>query len=186
MCTPVGHTLMGYTLYRGSPLFSGWTQWKWFLFILILANLPDIDVIFGWISGSPIQYHQGWTHSLFFVLIMSGITGFVGLRLKSPKWKQFVLLVFGILFVHLLLDYFGRDTRPPYGIPVFWPLSDQSYMSPLPIFRGVSKAAAKGEFLGSLFVWSNLWTVLVELLVIVPIFVVTSYLTRKKSVRLST
>ncbi|MFQ5584838.1 MAG: hypothetical protein ACE5GL_10420, partial [Calditrichia bacterium] len=43
----------------------------------------------------------------------------------------------GLYLSHLVLDYFSYDGRPPIGIPIFWPLSNEYFMFPNPIFPGI-------------------------------------------------
>jgi hypothetical protein len=40
---------------------------------------------------------------------------------------------------HLVLDYLGKDTHPPIGIPAFWPLSGGYYKCPIPLFMDIGR-----------------------------------------------
>ena len=40
---------------------------------------------------------------------------------------------------HLLLDYFGRDTHPPIGIPLLWPFSGGYFKSPWALFLDIGR-----------------------------------------------
>jgi membrane-bound metal-dependent hydrolase YbcI (DUF457 family) len=69
---PLGHSAIGFTTYcLISKSTSSFNQWKLAVFIIILSNLPDMDVLFGLIlqnNGSAI--HRGPTHSILFAFIM--------------------------------------------------------------------------------------------------------------------
>ena len=72
MPLPLGHAIIGLTtqnLY--SQERSVFKPWKLTLFIILLANLPDIDVLLGLIfAGNGNAFHRGATHSLLFSLVM--------------------------------------------------------------------------------------------------------------------
>jgi len=56
----------------------------------------------------------------------------------------------------------GKDTRPPIGIPLFWPVSDAACHFPVSIFSYVQKSSDSHTFLGSLLCWHNVRVVLEE------------------------
>jgi membrane-bound metal-dependent hydrolase YbcI (DUF457 family) len=156
MCTPIGHTILGLSILdRQKP--GGWMHlWMPVLVIVIAANFPDIDFLFGWRNGNPNQYHQGWTHSILFVaVVLVPIWWF-----SRSLFAQYSLPGFQILALamasHLLLDILGHDTRPPVGIPLFWPFSELRVKSPIMIFPAVHKASDSGLFIHSLFSLHNL------------------------------
>ena len=99
-----------------------------------LAVLPDLDLVLG-------PAHRTATHSVTavaLVIIMAiGVTGWVTGR---PAWRT--ALVCGSAYgSHLLLDWLGRDPRPPYGIQAFWPMSREWFIAPWTIFPGTERRA---------------------------------------------
>jgi membrane-bound metal-dependent hydrolase YbcI (DUF457 family) len=97
---------------------SAFSRWKLFAAILVLANLPDIDVIFGLlIEWNGSAFHRGPTHSLLFALA----SGFLASR-TSGIWTGFPRLGFPICFA-LILSHVAADallsTSP---VSWFWPL----------------------------------------------------------------
>jgi membrane-bound metal-dependent hydrolase YbcI (DUF457 family) len=97
---------------------SAFSRWKLFAAILVLANLPDIDVIFGLlIDWNGSAFHRGPTHSLLFALA----SGFLASR-TSGIWTGFPRLGFPICFA-LILSHVAADallsTSP---VSWFWPL----------------------------------------------------------------
>ena len=76
MSLPLGHASLGlaaYDLTRKSADVSLFRQWKVFTIVIILSNLPDIDILLGLLySGNGALIHRGPTHSLLFAVIMGG------------------------------------------------------------------------------------------------------------------
>lgn len=163
MCTPVGHSLAGAILVRNSRFPFSFRNGKSVLGLLVVANLPDIDFLFGWIAGNPNQYHQGATHSLLFIVAVSVLAGWGYSRFHPTGTFQTISIIFGVLLLHLVCDMLGKDSRTPVGIPLFWPISDISLHSPVSIFGSVYKSSGSSQFIRSLFCWHNMRTVLGEL-----------------------
>ena len=162
MCTPVGHSLVGYTILLSRHDKNGRGWWMVVFSAMVISNLPDVDFLFGYIVGHPNQYHHLWTHSLVFALLAGLFFGFGYRVFKRRAGIRVGFLVFAVILSHVVLDLFTKDTSPPYGMQLFWPVSRGFFISPVTIFREVSKSSASGTFLKSLFCWHNLWTVLSE------------------------
>ena len=118
MPLPMGHTAIGLAAYElSSNNNSAHDRLKFIVFLTVLANLPDIDVIAGLlIKWNGNAFHRGPTHSLIFALIM----GF----LASRAWKISSLIprvkfgmCFLIVFSHILADF--CFTSSP--VSFFWP-----------------------------------------------------------------
>ena len=119
MPLPIGHTAIGLATYELSTNNnSALNNFKIFIFLTILANMPDFDVIVGLlIKWNGNAFHRGPTHSLIFALIM----GF----LASRAWKfssQIPRMRFDICFLiiltHILADLFFTSSP----VSFFWPL----------------------------------------------------------------
>ncbi len=92
----ITHSLTGWALGQAGLK----TQTRKGLAVLILgANMPDVDVFFGWVGWEPLAMHRGFTH------------GLVGGVLAMPP------LLAGLLW---LLDRWqiGRGTRFKRGLPM--------------------------------------------------------------------
>jgi len=66
--TSVGHALAGASILLTSSKRRkklGILQW---VVVFLLANLPDVDFLFGYVAGNPSRYHHLWTHSLTFAI----------------------------------------------------------------------------------------------------------------------
>ncbi|MGD2015266.1 MAG: metal-dependent hydrolase [Desulfobacterales bacterium] len=107
MPLPIGHAAIGFATH--SLISNGKVKsnkWLMALFIIILSNLPDIDVIFGLVlQGNGSAYHRGPTHSILFALIMGYVAS------KSSKIWSYISTVsfktcFMLILSHVVADYF--------------------------------------------------------------------------------
>lgn len=83
--------------------------------LILGANLPDIDVFFGWVSWVPLATHRGATHSLFGFLLLPPLLA--GLLWLLDRWQ----IRRGVQFSSgldmragwlLMLCYIGAATHP--------------------------------------------------------------------------
>jgi membrane-bound metal-dependent hydrolase YbcI (DUF457 family) len=100
-------------LTRGSTRLD----WKSFIFIAGLANLPDLDIAAGLLAyGNGCALHRGPTHSLAFALL-AGVLAANLWRLWAAiprvKWTACFLIILSHVVADLLL------TRSP--VSLFWP-----------------------------------------------------------------
>ncbi len=118
MSLPIGHAAIGFTAYsllsgNGSSL----GRWKAPLGILILTNLPDVDVVLGIIlQGNGNAFHRGPTHSLIFALV----AGFLAYRV-CDLWSQWPRLSFRICFIPVLSHILADAVFTSSPISFFWP-----------------------------------------------------------------
>jgi len=168
MPTPVGHSLMGGICYSGMK--SGKFQWATFLLFVFLANLPDLDYLPGFFAGAPNKYHHAFTHSLGFSLLIGLAFGLFGKYVMHKNFGLSVLISGGLCLSHAVLDYFAADTSYPHGVPIFWPLSTQYFISPLHVFTDVYKGSNNALFWAALKEPHNWYAVLREILILVPIW----------------
>lgn len=122
---PIGHTAIGLAAFetanshpaQGSRLVQ-------VIFIALLANLPDMDVLAGLIlQGNGAAFHRGPTHSLLFAVV----AGYAASHLWR-LWDRIPKFGFGLcsllVFSHVLADMF-LTTAP---VSLFWPL--EIYLAP--------------------------------------------------------
>ena len=129
------HSLVGWAL--GQTGLK--TKTRKGLAVLILgANMPDIDVFFGWVDWAPLAMHRGFTHGLGGVLILPPFLA--GLLWLFDRWqvkrgmtfKSGLEMHFGWL---VALSYIGALTHPlldlqtTYSVQLLSPLSDAWYHS---------------------------------------------------------
>lgn len=144
MPMPIAHSAAGFAGYLALHDKKSAAPIKQELFLLglclFLANLPDLDFIPGFIYGEPGKFHHGPSHSIFISLLITLICyRLLKNRLKSIAKKRFFVCFLLALFSHPLLDFLSEDTSIPFGVPLFWPLDCNYYISSLPFFQDVQR-----------------------------------------------
>lgn len=104
---------------------------------------------------------------------------------KWLKWRLLFVANTGISYnlSHLIMDYFRADNREPFGIPLFWPFNNQHWISSMQFFYRIQHGIPGDNlhaFLNQLFPWHNLTAVVVEIIVLLPITLLTFLATRIK------
>jgi inner membrane protein len=148
MPSPIGHAIAGVAVAwagdrRLAPVCAG------------LAALPDADLL---LPG----FHRTYTHSVTAVLVVTivaaAVTG------KVTRWRT--ALVCGAAYAsHLLLDWLGADSHPPFGIQLLWPFSDRWFISGWDVFR----ETARQHFFEPAIVHQNALAVAQELTILLPL-----------------
>jgi len=162
MATPAGHTLTGLILYRAIEKKGSKLLTPGLLFFVIMSNLSDLDYVPGLLMGNAHAFHRGFTHTLFFVLLVSGLSAWVGpwmgLERQRAAW------IGGLCCLsHLVIDLFTADWKAPYGVPLFWPFLERTFISPVALFLPPSKGSLR-----DLFQPWNLLVVFMECVVLIP------------------
>lgn len=119
MPLPLGHTAVGLavfsTLDRGRSRASNVIMIAW---IMMLANLPDIDVIIGLLlRGDGFVFHRGPTHSMLFALV-AGWLASGAWRVNRHVPRMGFPICFALVFSHVLADM--AFTSAP--VSLLWPL----------------------------------------------------------------
>jgi inner membrane protein len=171
MATPLGHSLAGYAVASRSGTFDGRSSYFLIILCVFMANAPDLDFLPGIVAGHPALFHQGITHSVLFGCIVSLGAAVVCAYGGWPFLRIFYLCLFSYLS-HLVMDFFGPDGRPPYGIPLLWPMSDTYFISPVPLFLGMHHAgsaqASVQDWIRGVLDFRNLGAVALEVVLIAP------------------
>jgi membrane-bound metal-dependent hydrolase YbcI (DUF457 family) len=147
MPSPVGHALGG--IAAGVRLTGNSRRALWTL--AGIGAAADLDLLVG--------AHRGISHSLG-AAVLAGLTAWTVTR--SPRWGAAAAAAWGS---HVLLDWLGVDSWPPFGIPVLWPFTGAYYRSPLAIFPSVSRQ----YWLGARFLYFNALALAVELAILLPL-----------------
>jgi inner membrane protein len=185
MATPLGHSLAGYLVYRGLARCNPEDSKLFLVLCVSLAITPDLDFVPGILEGTPALYHQGISHSLVFAVV-AGLIVSLGYQIYSSQ-KGAMLANWGLFTLsymsHLLIDLVGPDKRLPYGIPLFWPVTDATYLSPIKIFLGVrhakSTSTSTSEWLSAIVDPHNLGALSIEVAVLLPWILLVVYAQRK-------
>jgi inner membrane protein len=126
----ISHSLVAIVF---GKIFAKKTGIKFWVFSIICAILPDIDVLMQY-TGLPYGHmlgHRGFFHSIMFVLILAFIiviTGFHEIKRLSKEWWSFVVYFFLIGLSHTILD---AMTSEGIGVGLFMPFDSARYFLPV-------------------------------------------------------
>lgn len=203
MASPIGHALLGWAVGHGGGQGqdageearkagaeeqrdgkrSAAGRWLLPAVAALAAVAPDLDFLPGVVAGDPNQYHQLHSHTLVAALSVGLAAGLVGRHLRLRGLR--VGVVVGLAYAsHLLLDFFTHDPRPPFGIPLVWPVSSEHFAAPWPLFRGIRHGVpgqGLGEVLDQIFSLHNLVAVGIEVSVTLPVLLLGHVIFRRKS-----
>jgi inner membrane protein len=172
MASPIGHALAGYAVYEGFTPDRETGRRKALGLCVLMAIAPDFDFIPGILLGSPAFYHQGISHSIGFGLAVSLMVAGV-MTIYGGRFSTVFRLAFLSYTSHLVIDIFAPDGRPPYGLPLLWPLTDHHFISPAPVFLGVHHSPTTDssilEWLTGIFSLHNVRAIAVEIVLIGPV-----------------
>jgi len=186
MATPIGHALAGYAVYGLSRRKEDRERLGVLLICIAMAIAPDLDFVPGLLFGRPALFHQGITHSMGFALAASLVAAAVYRLIKGKGFVGILFLGFLSYMSHLLIDYFGPDTRMPYGIPLFWPINGEYFISPVQIFLGTqhaeSTSATTGAWIQGMLHVHNMSAIAWEIALIAPLILVGGWY-RKRTLR---
>jgi membrane-bound metal-dependent hydrolase YbcI (DUF457 family) len=129
---------------------------------VLLANAPDLDYIPGLLAGDAHAFHHAYTHTLGWVLIVTG-AGWLMLYRRVPGWRV-VLVIPLALLSHLAADLVTADGSAPFGIMALWPITGDFFISPVSFYHRLAKST-----LSEVFQWYNVSVVLTELVRTAPI-----------------
>jgi len=167
MPTPVAHGFAGAILYTLPP----WSQdpareWSGLALAGFAAVAADLDFLPGLLLGDPSRFHHGVSHSLGATLLFGLTMALIAPSTLAGGYPRRALLWASLYGSHLVMDFFAVDTSPPYGEPLFWPLSSQFLISPWTPFPDVKHGRGWEAFLN----WANARAVAVEAGVFVPLW----------------
>jgi membrane-bound metal-dependent hydrolase YbcI (DUF457 family) len=92
--------------------------WKTLVYVVVLANLPDLDVLAGLIAhGNGNVFHRGPSHSFLFALSM-GLLACRASRWWSAMPRVNPIWCFLVILSHVLADAIFTDTP----VSLWWPL----------------------------------------------------------------
>lgn len=143
MSSTIGHALCGAAclmVARGTqPDAACFRGWKPLAGFVMLANLPDLDFLAGFIfAGDVHAFHSGLSHSLFAALVATLI---IGLFLPQGQRRGVLLWVAIAITSHIVIDLFSGPRlglQQSYGAPLFWPFDGDRVRMPVSLFFGVN------------------------------------------------
>ncbi len=90
---------------------------------IVLANIPDIDVLFAYTQELYLALHRGITHSIFLVPLISLLFAYIIMRWIIPKETQWRYATMYGYVVLLLMEHIYADVVTNYGTMIFMPFS---------------------------------------------------------------
>ena len=173
MPSPIGHALAGVAAAWTVDLVPGRRAWRatastsWYrragggltVLCALLGALPDADLL--------LFMHRTMSHSVGTLLLVTGIAAVVTGLLTERPVARVALMCGGAYATHVLLDWLGADTRPPYGLQVFWPFSTIWFASGWDVFREITRR----QVLTAASMRVNLLAVAQELAILGPVLV---------------
>lgn len=188
MSSPFGHSLAGYIVSAYKSKTFRLNNVKILALYVLIANAPDLDFIPGILIGKPNLFHHRISHSLG----AAALFPLVLLLVLKCKWlkssKNDFILYSGFYCSHLFLDYISVDGRPPFGVPLFWPLSHEYFILPHPVLPAISHSqldhATVRQFIDGVFSLHNLNVMFLEATVITP-FILLIWSLNKRLVKRS-
>ena len=162
MPSPIGHVLAGAAVvYAGDAIDRRRSPFGLVATCAMLGAIADLDLLLP-------RYHRSFTHSLTAValifIVAAAVTGEVRVRYHLGRWR-IALLCACAYATHLLLDWLGADTLPPYGLQLFWPFIKRFFVSGLNLFAETER---RHLFSGPTLV-QNLWAAAQEVAILAPI-----------------
>ncbi len=132
-------------------------------------------------------------HSIGASLICGAVAWGVARRQRSRSWTPetpavratvvgysgaAVGLTLGLAYAtHVLLDWLGKDTAPPFGLMALWPFSSRYFVSGIDLFTEISRR----YWLPREFIYGNLRSVGRELVILGPIAAAAWWVSRRGS-----
>lgn len=123
--------------------------------LAVIGSAPDLDLLIG--------RHSHETHSVGAALIVAAMAAWG--RWPVAKSRRLIfIVVFAAWMTHPLLDAFGEDTSPPFGVEMFWPFTTRHVIAPHAIFASIYRQWRESGFLAH-----NLRAMGRELLLLAPV-----------------
>jgi inner membrane protein len=206
MPSPIGHTIAGLCGVMLVPQTLSLGERRWLLLASVaIANLPDIDILPGLLLGDPRAFHRQGSHSLTAALAVGGLVALLGSVLKvdfswakrrknQPSqpvlnyalvkyWKlnpiRWGVWAAALYASHIVLDMLVADPSPPRGIQLLWPLSETYFSFPISLFGRFDYFDPSLGMVRSILSLQNVFTVLREIILMVPLVWLTQRFTSK-------
>jgi membrane-bound metal-dependent hydrolase YbcI (DUF457 family) len=181
MPSPVAHSLTALALRLLVPATAQQRVWMPALFLVVLANLPDVDFIPGYLTSDPRAYHWGPTHSVTAALAVALLVGWVAQR-SGHRFKLWFLLAGTAYGSHLMLDLLLGPGAPSIGLQILWPFSTDRFMARVSVFRMAPASIAEGP-VAAFFSLEMLPIIAREVLILLPVVIVAWFIGRARQSR---
>lgn len=140
MASTLGHALCGLTVLAwAAPRIDVASVWRREVpLFVVLANLPDIDMLAGWLwTGDVFAFHGGLTHGMAFALLAAMAFAVLLPGTGTRPWRTAVYFL--AILSHDLVDMLTGSApgmNPTRGVEFWSPFSDRAVSSPVTLFLG--------------------------------------------------
>lgn len=145
----------------------------------LLANLPDIDFVIGYLLASDAHaFHQGATHSFAFAVVSGALLALLFRPYPVAPTAAFFILT---ILSHAAVDMLTGPTtglHPSPGIPLWLPFASGMVSAPVTVFLGIQH-----QDLEHLFSLHNVTAMVREAAIFLPLMML-AYLWAAKKRRL--
>lgn len=176
MPSPIAHLGAGYAIYRYYKHSLPQTRkrvWKFplsMLLIMGLSLLPDLDVIPAIIYRDMQNYHNNFSHSLLLGIPVAILIAVIVRQIYHSDFWLWFLICLVSYELHIIMDVMTAER----GVMIFWPLSQNRFVSPIRIFYGLKWG------LGWFSPW-HLWTLFTESVFVLVVTIVLNYFDKRKN-----
>ena len=176
MPSPIAHLGMGYAIYRYHkhrlPENRG-RSWKLpvqMFLIMGLSLLPDLDVVAAILFRDMENYHNNFSHSLLVAIPIAVLIAAILRQIYHSGFWTWCLICLISYDLHIVMDALTAER----GVMMFWPLSQNRFVSPIRIFYGLQWG------LGWFSIW-HLWTLFTESVFVLVIVMVVNYFDKRQN-----
>ncbi len=161
MPSPIAHTLAGQLVAEACGARVGRRRWLSTAVVALVANLPDIDWIPGYLAGIPSAYHHYWTHSVAAALAVAALAGGIA-RCRGLRAVPAATTFGAVYLSHVVLDFLMSDVQ------LLWPLSDEFVRFAWPLLPALDLPPTSDGFFMRVLTWRNALVVAWEVVVFLP------------------
>jgi membrane-bound metal-dependent hydrolase YbcI (DUF457 family) len=135
MPSPIGHMLSGVFIGLAAKTESGSIDSRCLAIASFAAAAADLDLILVLAGYDWTVVHRTFSHSLVLAgsvtLLLYGIDRL--LKFKRRAGIPYVMIG-ACLFCHIGMDLLGEDVVSPYGLMLFWPISEKFFYPDITLF----------------------------------------------------
>lgn len=142
MPSPIGHSMMGIAVYIATVRSSKWlSRWNRLLLLVLFSAGADLDYIPALFGGLEFanNLHRGISHTILFGVAAATLYLLIARATTRKLMWSSALVLLAAYLMHLSLDIFTDDGKPPYGIPIFHPFSNFHVYARYSIFPQIAK-----------------------------------------------
>lgn len=163
MASPVAHSLAGAIIFLATRRKDNGPH-RELLWIVLAANLADLDFIPGLLIGEPSQFHRAFSHSIPAALLFAVFVYAVCWWGRHRQPVRMTILMFAAYASQLMLDWLSFDPGPVVGIPLLLPFSPEHFMADPTLFLNIERTG----LLSGTVILHNIKALLLEMLILGP------------------